>query len=124
MARCAVQYGQGKSNVRFVVFDAPRASGNWLERVEYARQLVSNGLHVKVVNQLAPCQGRQQLAAQVRQIVADGGKGVVLRNPAVIRYEVGMAANAVRVKSEFFLAIKNSSDTISPSNDGPSFDAL
>jgi len=34
------------------------------------------------------------------QIVADAG-GIVLRNPAVIRYEVGRTANAVRVKSEF-----------------------
>ena len=44
--------------------------------------------------------------AQVRQIMADGGEGVVLRNPAVTRHEVGMAANAVRVKSEFLRALR------------------
>ena len=98
MARCAVQYGQGKSNVRFVVFDAPRASGNWLERVEYAWQLVSIGIHVWGVKPLAPCQGRQ--------IVGDGGEGVVLCNPAVTKHEVGRTANAVRVKSEFLRALR------------------
>ncbi len=99
-AKLTVQHGKHWLAVEFVTFDAPGASGNWLERIGYARQVVFR-CHHPVIQLLAPCQGRQQLAAQVRQIVADGGEGIVLRNPAVTRYEVGRTANAVRVKSEF-----------------------
>jgi len=92
-ARLAVQYGKFTKNIRFMVFDAPRADGNWAERMrcvgryEFAEPV---DFHV--------CAGTKELFAEMEFVQQAGGEGLVVRSPLSTRYETGRSINSLKVK--------------------------
>jgi len=68
-------------NVRFMVFDAPRAKGTFEERMQFLRATLSEtNRYVRVVRQ-ERCQGVTHLLAERDRVVRQGGEGLMLRQP-------------------------------------------
>ena len=96
-ARLAVQYGKFTRRVRFVVFDAPRAKGNWQARMAAAAAAV-RGSTVTRVARFRVLRGARDARALLREIRGRGGEGVVVRNPHTPRYERKRSWNVMRIK--------------------------
>jgi DNA ligase-1 len=83
--------------VRFLVFDAPHAKGDFETRMEFLRAtLPATNQHVTVITQQR-CQGRAQLLAERDRIVAAGGEGLMLRKPHS-PYEPSRSPTLLKVK--------------------------
>ncbi len=75
--------GPGWSTIRYMVFDAPAATGPFEARIAAVTawlQVHPSGL-IHVIEQRR-CEGKVQLAAFLHAVEAQGGEGVVLRAPA------------------------------------------
>jgi DNA ligase-1 len=85
-ARVAVQFGtaDGKhwDGVRFVAFDYPQRSGDWLDRMD------GNGL---------VCRSTKQAFHLMRYVQANGGEGIIARQPAM-QYRAGRSGCVLRLK--------------------------
>jgi len=103
-ARRAVQYGQfgteGACPVKFHVFDAPQAKGNWLCRIDSIRKSLWS-LHAEAVAVFGELCNQDAVSTWCAAITSSGGEGLVIRNPAVKGYERGRTPNALRVLDRF-----------------------
>jgi len=83
--------------VRFMVFDAPLAKGNFEERMQFLRAtLPEANQFVRIVAQKR-CEGVAQLLAERDRVVKVGGEGLMLRQPASA-YEPGRSPTLLKVK--------------------------
>ena len=90
-ARLAVQYGKDATSVRFVAFDAPKAKGDWMERIKSARSKWNDCVESWTVT------NSRQLVSEMKRIVSDGGEGIVIRKPSV-PYSSGRFHHILKVK--------------------------
>ncbi len=81
----------------FVAFDAPGASGGWLNRLEAARQVVGNGA-VRVVEGWVAASTEEVFTA-MRDVQARGGEGLMARHPG-LGTEPGRTGQLLKVKRE------------------------
>lgn len=83
--------------VRFMVFDAPKAGGTFEERVKFiASTLPAKNAFVKPVIH-ERCKNAAHLIAERDRIVALGGEGLMLRKPESA-YEAGRSPTLLKVK--------------------------
>ena len=94
-ARLAVQHGRFMPSVRFVVFDAPQAPGDWLERMAYARTLGVECVEGWTVR------SHRHLCHELARIKESGGEGLMLQAPGS-GYVAGRRKRLVKVKAQIF----------------------
>lgn len=83
--------------VHFMVFDAPKAKGNFERRMQFLRTTLPSDNHfVKVVEQKR-CEGAKQLLAERDRVVALGAEGLMLRQPKSA-YEPTRSPTLLKVK--------------------------
>jgi DNA ligase-1 len=83
--------------VRYMVFDAPAATGTFEQRMQFLRTTVAEGNRfVRVVAQ-ERCRSATQLLAERDRIVRQGGEGLMLRRPESA-YEGGRSSTLLKVK--------------------------
>lgn len=86
-------------SVRFMVFDAPQATGTFEQRLQFLEAtLPASNQFVKRVAQ-ERCKGAAQLIAERDRIVALGGEGLMLRKPES-EYEAGRSPTLLKVKPQ------------------------
>jgi DNA ligase-1 len=90
---------QGWRQITYHVFEVPHASGALAERLQRITAYLSRhqGTKIRVVPQ-ERCRDGEHLQTYLEQVVAQGGEGLVLRNPSA-PYESGRVANALKVKT-------------------------
>lgn len=84
------------SAIKFHVFDAPEAQGDFTERLHYAQDALQ-GVSVAEVVEHITCESEAHLDAFFDEIRALGGEGVMLRNPAMT-YEQRRTNNLLKIK--------------------------
>jgi DNA ligase-1 len=84
--------------VRFVLFDAPAASGGFEARQEFLETTLCEHQpqFARVLNQ-ERCRGLQHLREELCRITSLGGEGLMLRQPGS-RYEVGRSNTLLKAK--------------------------
>lgn len=87
------------SEVRFLVFDAPAATGGFEERLAFVQEALTDGA-AKFARQLAHerCQHLEALRAELARIESFGGEGLMLRQPGS-KYVAGRSATLLKVKT-------------------------
>jgi len=93
VARIAVQYGKDTPSVRFVAFDAPKAKGDWRERMEQAKKLWADCVSLWIV------ESSKALISDMRRIVSAAGEGIVIRKPGE-PYSSGRFHHVLKVKPD------------------------
>ena len=88
--------GEAWREVRFLVFDAPRAPGGFEERQAALHASVTASPHVEVLAH-ARCDGVDHLHAELARVEGLGGEGLMLRE-AGSRYEAGRSTTLLKVK--------------------------
>jgi DNA ligase-1 len=96
VARQGVQYGRWTPECQFSAFDAPAAAGDFRLRYGFIAHLLDPSGPVNFIKHLE-CQGILSAVELMRSIQADGGEGVVLRNP-VNSYKPGRSADILKLK--------------------------
>ena len=90
-ARVACQFGKGwTADARFLAFDAPDACGDYAARC--ATIPATLRIPLERVN-------TADLPAKLATVKARGGEGLMVRNPAITRYETGRTFNLLKVKN-------------------------
>ncbi len=90
--------GAGWKEISYVVFDAPAMDAPFEERLAFCRTaLASAAAHVSV-HPHEPCRGTDHLRGELARVEAEGGEGLMLRQPGS-RYEVGRSSSLLKVKS-------------------------
>ena len=85
--------------VRFMVFDAPKAHGTFEQRTQFIKAtLPEKNAHAKPVTQEL-CKSAAHLIAERDRIVALGGEGLMLRKPES-EYEAGRSPTLLKVKPQ------------------------
>lgn len=87
------------NEVRFVVFDAPSATGSFEERLAFLAEELASGA-AKFARQLPQerCLGLDALRAELARIEALGGEGLMLREPGS-EYVAGRSTTLLKVKT-------------------------
>jgi DNA ligase-1 len=87
------------SEVRFVVFDAPAASGGFEDRLAFLGESLAKGA-AKFVRQHPHerCKSLEALRAELTRIESLGGEGLMLRQPGS-KYVAGRSATLLKVKT-------------------------
>jgi len=90
--------GEQWRQVRYMVFDAPQAGGNFDERLRVMAGVarIERCPFVRVLDQ-ASCQGADDLRRELDRIAALGGEGLMLRQPDS-PYEAGRSNTLLKVK--------------------------
>lgn len=85
--------------IRFVVFDAPGADGEFESRLEFLQDVFRRKelSHATLLDQ-SRCKGLKHLRDELAQIEVVGGEGLMLRQPGSI-YEVGRSSTLLKVKN-------------------------
>jgi DNA ligase-1 len=85
--------------VRYVVFDAPAATGGFEDRLAFLKDALASGA-AKFARQHAQerCRGLDSLRAELARIEALGGEGLMLRQPGS-KYVAGRSATLLKVKT-------------------------
>ena len=95
-AMTAVRHGKFTPNCRFVAFDAPLQSGNWMARMKYADGFCNEAV-------MTPARGiigrRDEPSDRAAAIIEAGGEGVMLRSPSVKTYEAKRTIHLMRIKA-------------------------
>ena len=84
--------------VRYLVFDAPQAKGEFESRLELLADRLPRKLSHITLHEHVRCQSLQHLREELARIEALGGEGLMLREPAS-SYEVGRSSTLVKVKT-------------------------
>jgi DNA ligase-1 len=85
--------------VRFVVFDAPAASGCLEDRLAFLKDaLVKNAANFARQHPHERCQSLEVLRSELARIEALGGEGLMLRQPGS-KYVAGRSATLLKVKT-------------------------
>ena len=79
------------TGVSTVWFDAPAHSGTYADRLDFVRSM-----HLQTP-ETTVCTSAEHAFATMRRIVAEGGEGIVLRNPAAL-WKAGRSRNALKMK--------------------------
>jgi len=87
------------NEVRFVVFDAPSATGSFEDRLAFLSEELASGA-AKFARQLPQvrCQGLDALRAELARVEALGGEGLMLREPGS-KYVAGRSTTLLKVKT-------------------------
>jgi len=85
--------------VRFVVFDAPKAGGDFETRLDLLADLLrpKKQPYAKLLKQ-SQCRGLKHLREELARIESGGGEGLMLRQPGSV-YEVGRSATLLKIKT-------------------------
>jgi len=87
------------SEVRFLVFDAPRAEGDFESRLEFlAECLQAEKQPYAQLHAHQQCTSVKHLREELARVEAVGGEGLMLRQPGSV-YEVGRSATLLKVKT-------------------------
>jgi DNA ligase-1 len=89
----AVQHGRFTPSIRFMVFDAPKAAGSWVERMA----TVCATAHMEPVKH-ATLANVADMRAMFAGVKRDGGEGLMLRDPRCEVYEYGRTNKLMKVK--------------------------
>lgn len=85
-------------NISYNIFEVPMAEGNFYQRLEKAGNWFK--MHpnpsVQIVTQ-HPCQNVEKLEAYLKEVVANGGEGVIVKNP-YLDYVSGRTPTILKVK--------------------------
>lgn len=92
----ATRHGKWSEHVRFVVFDAPGQTGNWLERMAFADRFRND---LVLTCERGTVSDRDEASNIARRFIEAGGEGAVFRNPKVTTYETKRTINCVRIKA-------------------------
>lgn len=100
-ARLAVQFGKVDATkpLLLAVYDSPKTPGNWKRRITAAGSMIANRCPVAFTVPFKVVTGFEMLRDMVAKIVADGGEGVMIRNPKTTRYETGRTSNLLKIKN-------------------------
>ncbi len=87
------------NEVRFLVFDAPAASGGFEDRLAFLQEALAKGA-AKFVRQHPHerCRSLEALRAELARIEALGGEGLMLRQPGS-KYVAGRSSTLLKVKT-------------------------
>jgi DNA ligase-1 len=109
-ARLAARFGgrHWTSAVRLVVFDAPQASGDWLDRMATAKRALA-GCPVASVVAVTLCQSTEHAVELMREIQAAGGEGIIARKPGV-RSCPGRSRDILKLKRETPATLRTDSE--------------
>jgi DNA ligase len=87
------------AEVRFLVFDAPSATGVFEERLAHVKAMLVDGRsRFAQPHEHVRCNDLQSLRAELARVEALGGEGLMLRQPGS-RYESGRSTTLLKVKS-------------------------
>jgi DNA ligase-1 len=85
--------------LRYVVFDAPKAANAFEDRLAFCRELVVKKKPPFVLaHEHTLCQGKEHLLSELARIEALGGEGLMLRQPKSA-YVAGRSMTLLKVKS-------------------------
>ncbi len=85
--------------LRFLVFDAPQADGDFESRLEFlADCLRPKKQPYATLHEQIRCEGTKHMRQQLARIEAIGGEGLMLRQPGSV-YEVGRSSTLLKVKN-------------------------
>jgi DNA ligase-1 len=85
--------------VKFLVFDAPAATGGFEERLAFLKDaLARKRLNFAQSHDHIRCQGVEHLKAELARIEALGGEGLMLRRPGS-KYVAGRSSTLLKVKT-------------------------
>jgi DNA ligase-1 len=85
--------------VRFLVFDAPAASGGFEERIAFLKEaLRKGGASFAGEHAHERCRSLEALRMELARVEALGGEGLMLRQPGS-KYAVGRSSTLLKVKS-------------------------
>jgi DNA ligase 1 len=85
--------------VRFLVFDAPRLTDGFEERLKFLAETLEAGQQPYArLHEHGRCMGPAQLREELARIEALGGEGLMLRQPGS-KYEVGRSFTLLKIKS-------------------------
>ena len=89
---------KGWYKLKLHVFDVPNAKGNLFERLDFLKQHLNRHPtpHIEIIEQL-PIQDKAHLERFYRAVLAQGGEGVVVRNPDAA-YIHGRSAQILKMK--------------------------
>ncbi|WP_416191439.1 DNA ligase [Neisseria sp. CCUG12390] len=87
-------------NIKLHVFDVPKAGGNLYQRLDVAKQWLQlyPAAPIAVIEQI-PVENTRQAQDFLKQVEAQGGEGVMLRNPEQ-RYTGGRSSQLLKLKSQ------------------------
>lgn len=87
------------NEVRFLIFDAPAASGGFEERLAYLQDALAKGTaKFAIQHPHERCKNLGALRAELARIESLGGEGLMLRQPGS-KYVAGRSATLLKVKS-------------------------
>ena len=88
--------------ISYNIFEVPAAKGNFFERLETAKQWFQAHPNpsVRIIRQY-PCQNAQKLEEYLDEVVAEGGEGVIVKNPH-LDYVAGRTSTILKVKKADF----------------------
>lgn len=92
----AVRYGKFIPGMEFFVFDMPKASGSYLERIKLAHDRFKDYQIIKVVSAVV-CRSNTHALDLMYKIQAAGGEGLIARHPGII-YSPGRTTRLLKVK--------------------------
>jgi DNA ligase-1 len=97
-ARLAARFGgrHWTPAVRFVVFDAPQAAGDWRDRMATAKRALADCPVADAVA-VTLCQSNEHAVELMLEIQAAGGEGLIARRPSV-PFSGGRSADILKVK--------------------------
>jgi DNA ligase-1 len=85
--------------IRYSVYDAPDYLQGFELRIKYAQMILNRAVNANVID-FWVCEGRDQLLQQLKNIVDNGGEGLMLRKPGS-RYEKKRSNTLLKVKPRF-----------------------
>lgn len=88
------------NQVKLVVFDAPKTSGDFstrLHSIEKSLKRAKCPERIAYLLEQTPCRGKEHVEQELERIVQQGGEGVMLRNPKA-PYEHGRTKNLLKYK--------------------------
>lgn len=81
----------------FMVFDAPKVSGTFSDRYKFLQKSIQSSKNLNLVKQES-CESEQHLKQLLADVEAEGGEGVMIRDPKSL-YEEGRSWTCQKVKS-------------------------
>lgn len=97
----AVRHGLFTDSCRFVCFDAPKQSGDWLKRMKFADTFTNETLATPERGEI---KYRDEPSEIADRIIKAGGEGLILRHWSVKTYEAKRTRNLMRIKARNLFA--------------------
>jgi ATP-dependent DNA ligase len=93
----AVRHGLFTKACKFVAFDTPSQTGDWLKRMEFA-DLFRNEIVITPARGVV--QNRNEASDIAARFIAAGGEGAMFRSPDVFKYERKRTKHLFRIKAK------------------------